>query len=448
MRAQNIVLIVHYYPPVNSSGAKRMEAMSKYFARAGRNVTVIATSKSAGDGEFTEAIPDGVDLIELDWFGRDAPTDRDQVFVPIDPGGRRTAIRKTKDFIMNWLGQLPDPRIPFAASFAYPRLPERVSTALVSADIVVATTPPWPPLLAAIIAKRRFGKKIVLDYRDQFSMCHEMPGGALAKTLELPVDRFLARHADALVAISEPMADYYCSFNPETSVILNGYEPEAIAAAKARTPWRPRDDGAPLTIRYLGLVSEGRIPRSMLAALDKMLKSGALKPRSIVFEYYGEVGLQNIYVQDNHPELAGLFRFLPRVSYSESLELATTADYLLFCENSIPPKPNEDKSAQGILTTKLFEYLASGRPVLAHIGRTTLAGSYIVKASGAHFVSDREEDFARLFGSTEFWQPASVTVTDFVRSLSRAAQAEQYLGVLDSVVATGRLQDRQRHRPR
>jgi glycosyltransferase involved in cell wall biosynthesis len=445
--AQNIVLIVHYYPPINSSGAKRMEAMSKYFARAGRKVTVIATSKSSRDGEFTEAIPDGVDLIELDWFGRDVPTDRDQVFVPIDAAGRRTTLRKTKDFVMHWLGQLPDPRLPAAISFAYPRLPDRVRKAIESADVVVSTTPPWPPLLSAIIAKWRFGRKIVLDYRDQFSMCHEMPGGAFAKAIEIPVDRFLAKRADALVAISAPMADYYCSFNPETSVILNGYESEVMAAAKARAPWQPRGDGTPLTVRYLGLVSEGRIPRAMLAALSKMLRSGAVKPGSIVFEYYGEVGLQNIYLQEHHPELIGLFKFLPRVSYGKSLELASTADYLLFCENSIPPKPGEDKSAQGILTTKLFEYLASGRPVIAHIGPTTLAGSYIAKASSDHFVSDREEDFARLFATAEFWTPASVAETEFVRSLSRAAQAEQYLSVLDAIVTTGQLEDRQRHHP-
>ena len=96
---------------------------------------------------------------------------------------------------------------------------------------------------------------------------------------------------------------------------------------------------------------------------------------------------------------------------------------------------------------KLFEYLASGRPVLAHIGRTTLAGSYIAKASSDHFVSDREEDFAELFATAEFWKPAGVAETEFVRSLSRAAQAEQYLSVLDSIVTSGQLEDRQRHHP-
>lgn len=444
--AQKIVLIVHYYPPINSSGAKRMEAMSKYFVRAGRNVTVVATSKSGRDGEFTEGIPDGVDLIELDWLGRDSPTDLDQMFVPIDAGGRRTSLRKIKDAVMHWLGQLPDPRLPFAFSFAYPRLPDRVRRALEDADVVVSTTPPWPPLLSAVIAKWRFGKRIVLDYRDQFSMCHEMPGGALAKAFEVPVDRFLAERANALVAISAPMADYYCSFNPEIAVILNGYEPEAIASAKERAIWRPRRAGTPLTVRYLGLVSEGRIPRSMLFVLSRMLKNGVLKSKSVTFEYYGEVGLLSLYLQKNHPELVDFFQFLPRVSYSRSLELAVTADYLLFCENSIPPKPGEDKSAQGILTTKLFEYLASGRPMIAHIEPTTLAGSYIVKANSAHFVSNREEDFARLFACEEFWQPKSVEETDFVLSLSRIAQAEEYLSVLDSVVANGRLEDHQRHR--
>lgn len=74
MTAKNIVLIVHYFPPINSSGAKRMEAMAKYFARSGRNVTVITTTKTVADGAFSEIVPSGVNLIELDWRGRTSPS--------------------------------------------------------------------------------------------------------------------------------------------------------------------------------------------------------------------------------------------------------------------------------------------------------------------------------------------------------------------------------------
>ncbi|UUZ52982.1 hypothetical protein LP419_28515 [Massilia sp. H-1] len=51
-----IVFVVHYYPPVNSAGAKRVEALSKYFAAAGHEVTVVTTCKSDRDGLLTEPV--------------------------------------------------------------------------------------------------------------------------------------------------------------------------------------------------------------------------------------------------------------------------------------------------------------------------------------------------------------------------------------------------------
>lgn len=436
MTAKNIVIIVHYFPPINSSGAKRMEAMSKYFARAGRNVTVISTTKLPGQGEFSEPFPEGVEVIELNWWGKVSPTSsgkpEPEAAKQVHP---RSAWRRFKDLVMGMFGQLPDPRLPFALSFLRPMLSEPVNTALRNADVVVATTPPWPPLLAAIIAKRRFGARIVLDYRDQFSMCHEMPGGRFAKSIEIVVDRFLAKRGDALVAISPPMTRYYRSFNANCASILNGYDPERLDRAKAYNAWAPRGAGDPLVVRYLGLVSEGRIPRAMLAALSKKAAEGTISPSALQFEYYGEVGLMREHIDAHHPELASYFKFLPRVSYDRSLELAVTADYLLFAENSIPPKAGEAQSAQGILTTKLFEYLASGRPILAHIARDALAGSFIVKAGGKHLVSLDEKEFYETFSSEQFWSPGPGEVAPFVPSLSRAAQADQYLALLDEVVA-------------
>lgn len=441
MTARNIVLIVHYFPPVNSSGAKRMEAMSKYFSRSGRNVTVLTTVKGEADGEFTERMPPGVTVLELNWRGGVRPFDANRhqfakpAEQPVQSG--RSLTRIAKDAVMHMFGQLPDPRLPFAMSFLKPRLAPEVERAVREADVIVATTPPWPPLLAAIALKRRFHKPVVLDYRDQFSLCHEMPGGRFAKALELPVDRSLAAQADALVTISEPMSAYYQNFHPDTHTILNGYDPEPLEAVLSRIEPVGSRDG-PLIIRYMGLVSEGRIPRALLGALSRLKAAARVDPSMMQFEYYGEGRVMLNYLQEHHSDLSGFFKFLPRVSYSKSLELVATSDHLLFCENSIPPKAGEIASASGILTTKLFEYLASGRPILADIGPQTLAGSFAVRASDQHFVSDDTNAFEDYLLSESFRKPQAVARSAFVDSLSRAAQAQTYLALLDGVVAKSR----------
>lgn len=427
--ARNVVFIVHYFPPINSSGAKRAEAMAKYFVRAGRNVTVITTRKTGSDGAFTEIFPEGVKVLQLDCFGRNGDSvEGNGVHEPMYTG-RPSLKRRIKEKVMDWFGQLPDPRLPFSFSFLSPWLDPAAKEALRSTDIVIGSCPPWPMLLAPVFIKWRFRKPIVLDYRDHFSECHEMPGSKFAKAVEKLVDVWLIKRADRLVTISAPMAQYYSQFHNRVSVILNGYDPEALELAKQRTRWDfPK--GRSLTIRYLGIVSPGRVPRNLLRALKTIASDKDLPRNDIRFEYYGNGAVLQKVLQAEYSELEGFFHFYPAVSYNEALQLMVNADYLLFCETST----GDTLSAQGILTTKLFEYVGSGRPVLADIAPDTLAGSTLKKAGQHHFVTNDSEAFCELFSSEKFWKPVESVVTPFAVTLSRAAQAEEYLQLLDECI--------------
>lgn len=433
--AQKIAIVSHYFPPLNSSGAKRMEAMAKYWARAGRKVVVITTTKTTSQGVLTEPYPEGVEVHELTRFGRLRNSPSPVPFDRIKHAGRGKQMRNVKDFVMRWCGQIPEPRLPFAFGFLNPFCSREVEAALEDADIIVATSPPWSILLAAVFAKWRWGTPVVLDYRDQFSKCHELPGSKFAKAVEVEIDGFLNQHAEAVVTISDPMSDYYRGFHTNVFTILNGYDAEQIESAKQRSPWHPRAPGSPLTLRYLGNVSLGRIPRHLLAAMRALSAEGKLERGSLRVEYYGNWQQMEQVLANEYADLQDYFALLPQVSYARSLELICSADHLLFCENSIPARPGEEKSAAGILTTKLFEYLASGRPILADISPKALAGSFARNASETHFVSDRTPEFAYYMRSKTFWNPEPCAVSPFVETLSRSAQAAEYLRRLDTLVA-------------
>ncbi len=161
-RPIRFVFLVHYYPPINSSGAKRVEAISKYLAAAGHHVTVATTQKRSEHGDFTEDVPAGVRLLELGPTGKLAPSQATgDGFQPMYTA-KRTWKRRLKDAVMAWCGQLPDPRLPFALALASPTLAPEVCAALRNADVVIGSSPPWPMLLAAVIAKRRFGARCIL----------------------------------------------------------------------------------------------------------------------------------------------------------------------------------------------------------------------------------------------------------------------------------------------
>lgn len=421
------IFLVHYFPPINSSGAKRAEAVSKYLVAAGHKVTVITTQKSSANGAFTEKPPPGVDVIELDWLGRNrASVERGDYFEPMYTG-RPSLKRRFKDFVMNFWGQLPDPRLPFALSFACPWLASRARSALAEADVVVGSSPPWPMLLAAIISKRRFRIPCILDYRDHFSECHEMPGGRFAKWLEKKIDRLLVRNAEHVVAISVPMAGYYRTMSKRVSTILNGYDHEILDAARQKA--QP-GDGHFLTLRYMGIVSPGRVPHNILRALVQFKAMNLSNFEKLRIEYYGSAALVDEVIQHSYPSISSAFHFYAAVPYSMSLQLVVEADYLLFAETS----SKATLSASGILTTKLFEYIGSGRPVLGDISVDTLAGSLLVESGAHHIVGDNVELFLDAFSQPDFFTRRPDEISGNVWKLSRQAQALQYADLATKVV--------------
>lgn len=423
-----IVLIVHYYPPINSSGAKRAEALSKYFTAFGHEVTVITPRKSRADGEFTEVVPSGVHLIEMDWLGRDRPSVAEGgQFEPMY-SGKSSWKRQAKDWVMKKMGQIPDPRLPFSLSFLSPWLAEPAKLALSSADIVIGSTPPWPMVLAARICKWRFGKPCILDYRDHFSECHEMPGGPFAKWLEKIIDRRLVRSADHVVCISEPMSMYYGTIAPEVTTILNGYDHELIDAARANLPARNVDNK--IRIRYMGIVSPGRVPHNLLQALVLLQQRSPQAFERLSIEFFGNAALIEEALQTQYPGIGSAFSFKAPVPYLTSMQKIIEADYLLFSETS----SQRTLSAQGILTTKLFEYIGSGRPILGDISTETLAGRLLKRCGEQHVVGRSPELFLAAFENSAFYTRQPDVVSNVTVSLSRKAQALQYAELAAGIV--------------
>jgi len=428
--AGRIVFIVHYFPPINSTGGKRVEALSKYFARWGRSVTVVTTMKTGADGAFSESVPEGVAVLEIDRLGRLA---RSVPPVVRCDGSRNSAPRWTsrlKARVQRWFGQLPDPRLPFAAAFASPMLAPEIVATLERADVVVSSMPPWPTHLAALVVRWRFGRRVVMDYRDNFSANHIMPGSAAAKYLEAKLDGWLARHADGVIVISEPMAEYYRQFNDRVKVVLNGYDGEIIESVRAGLGPARVAALPPVTVRYLGRISRDRIPRALIAAVSDAVQSGRLSRGRMRFQLHGECEQLRGYVVQQHPDLMELFEFYPSVPYREALGLMLTADYLLFAETS----DQSSLSARGVLTTKLFEYLACGRPILAEIDENTEAGRLIRRAGRGHVVANSREDFAAFLDGAMTKSPAAESDAAFVQTLSRQSQAVDYLGFLDNEI--------------
>jgi glycosyltransferase involved in cell wall biosynthesis len=421
----NIVFIAHYFPPLNSSGARRVNAFAKYLAANGHQITIVTTRKTGRDGLLTEDVPSYLRLLELGPWGRLSPTKADGNALAFPSGQVKTRslagrmLLKIKRMVTTVAGQLIDHRLIFAIQFALPWLDREVKEKLAGADVVMSSCPPWPVHLAGWVIKRKYQKLWVADYRDQFSGNHILHGSNLSNTLEVRVERWFLRSADCVIAISEPMKEYYEQFHSKVVCIENGYDGEMFEKARMGI----KDGSAKsnqdyLVIRYMGSITSDRIPEAFFQALAE-LNRNSLRP--MVVEFYGESGLLQKAVAGLVPEVVPFVRFCPQLPYMDAIRYTLTADALFFIETS----DFSSHSARGVLTTKLFEYLAARKPVVAEINARSLAAQYIERSGLGVVVS---EDAGKILRGLEILRAGEFRpeFNDlFINSLSRKVKAEE-----------------------
>lgn len=430
-----IVFIAHYFPPLNSSGARRINAFAKYLSSWGHEITVITTRKTERDGLLTEAVPGYLRLVEIDNLGRLSPT-----VVPVSSeakakfgvetrSGLGRFLLKIKRAVMKVSGQLIDHRLLFAIQFASPLLAPEAKSVLKEADVVMSSCPPWPTHLAGWFIKKRFGKPWIADYRDQFSGNHLLRGSAISRFIEVQIERWLLRTADCVTAISGPMQEYYGQFHPRVYCIENGYDEGVFADALSNATAPDQADSKELVIRYMGSITPDRIPKAFLGALARLNRQPG---KSIVVEFYGESTLLRKALPEVVPEAVPYVRFFPQLSYVEAIRRTLSADALFFVETS----DFSSHSARGVLTTKLFEYMAARKPVVAEISPKSLAAQYIGRSGLGVVVTQDIEEMTHGLAQLREGGFHGTPDAQFIESLSRRVKAQQLEKLLIEKIPT------------
>ena len=237
-------------------------------------------------------------------------------------------------------------------------------------DAVLTTSPPGSVHLVGAAVKRATGARWLADLRDSIVAHPHRRGESAAVRLKERtaggVARLVARSADAVSCVSEAIAEEVRSLEPRGPVVTipNGCDFDDFAGLA----YRP---GERFRITHTGSFFGKRDPRPFLQALhDSGLDAVARflgDFRSADREWAAELGLG---------DRLELIPYAPRV---ESLELQRDSDALLLL---IPEAGGRGK---GVLSGKVFEYLASGRPILAAVPPDGAAAE-LIRETGAGVV--------------------------------------------------------------
>ena len=292
-------------------------------------------------------------------------------------------------------------------------------------DVVVSTSPPPSTHLIAAAIARATGARWVADLRDSLvAHAHrraDSKATRLKSSLHGRVARLVAARADAITCVSDAISEETRSLGPRGRVvtIANGCDFDDVAGLERHPSERFR-------ITHTGSFFGRRDPRPFLRALhDSRLDVAArflgdFRPADR--EWAESLGLGD------------RLELLPYAPRATSLALQRDSEALLLLI------PEAGGRGRGVLSGKVFEYVAVGRPILATVPPDGAAAE-LIGETGAGVVAPPDDPVAireALEGLHARWRgdglPDVQLSDDWRRRLSRRTRVEEMAALLHDVV--------------
>jgi glycosyltransferase involved in cell wall biosynthesis len=404
---KNVLLLAFYFPPRNHIASYRSGCYAKFLPENGWMPTVVCEDWPADrpnyDPDFVGIIPKEVEIHRV-------PFERPQGFYD------RVVLRKLAPYL--W---------PHHAPIVWWRKARAQVLSLLEKkkfEAIWATSDPLVPLGLAEMAAERAGIPWVADIRDSANV--QRLGSWYKRPFSAYQERRLCSKASRVVTVSEGLARGLGErIGREITVIHNGFDATLLPdCPPARNPV--------FTIVYAGsLFLPHRDPAPLLQAVELCVQRKLIPREQIEVQFYGS---DSEVIERAFPGAATRvpMRVFPRVPHKEMLRIQMASSVELLLSHG---------SEKGVLTGKVFDYLATGRPILA-VPDDEGEISGLLRRTGAGVALTQVEDVARQLAQ---WHAAwragdngnSVRNEEEIARYSRRVQAKTLAGILDEI-STGR----------
>ena len=335
----NLLMVCPVFPPQITIGGLRAAMFSKYLVYFGWNPVILTRVFPKNDERYQiglniNGIPAGDRIIPVYWGAEDEH----------NTIRKRGILKKTRDFFK------PDYTQPHGLINAMLNVAER-EIVNNSVDVIWATAPDQSCLTVASILSKKFDAPWIADYRD-IPEQHKIDGFR-NRLLLLRVKyrrKQTARTAAAVVTISKHHAAILGrDFNRKVEVIYNGFDPENFKPAESC-----RSDK--FIISYMGRIINKSVsnPEIFFKSLDLMSQCGGVDLEDFSINFYGT---EKFILKDilKKYQCKRIVNILDRLAYENvpAVLQKSTINLIL-----------TEKGRKGVLTTKLFEYIAVKRPIL------------------------------------------------------------------------------------
>ncbi len=363
-----ILMIAYYFPPTGGAGVQRSLKFAQYLPIEGYLPTVITAPGLAADR----------------WSPQDETllsTIPKEVTVHRVPGSAGISSGKWRRRMETW-GGWPS---KFAAWWVHSAT-QLALNVFRDERLIFATMSPWESGTVAKQVSERLGIPWVADLRDPWALDEmEVYPTLLHRALERHKMERLLRTARVIIMntpeASAALKEQFPSLRKKDVIcITNGFDGEEFSCpitARSDGKFRIVHSGYLHTDRGLQLRSNSlrrlcggaesgvdiltRSHAVLLEAIDRLCRERPQVRQDLELILAGESARDDRTLADRSP-VASLVRFTGYLSHPESLALIRNADLLFLPMHNLPP----GKRAR-IIPGKTYEYMATGRPILAAV---------------------------------------------------------------------------------
>ena len=249
-------------------------------------------------------------------------------------------------------------------------------------DVIYATSPIWTSLLIGFFLKKKTKKPFVVDFRDPWT------GNPFVKyptkfhkRFERKMEEAVLSQADYITVATDSIKNSLIKRYPFTKskieTVTNGFDSEDFKDLKIH-----KKTGT-FTITYVGSIYGLLTAKPFLTALKELVEEKKEFRENIEVVFVGNYGKETPFLVKKFG-LEGNVRFVKYVPHKKGLEFMVNSQALLLLITI------EGSKGEGILTGKLFEYLASRKPIIAVAPKNGLAASIIKSANAGTIVPPKD----------------------------------------------------------
>ena len=359
---KRVLIITYYFPPAGGPGVQRVLKFVRYLRDFGWEPLVLTVEEGAfpkHDASLKNEIPDGVGVYRtaswdpFRWYARLTGKSASEA---VKVGSLGEGGHSQKEQLARWIRAnlfLPDARVgwmPFALKAGL-RLIKKTKI-----EAIFTSGPPHSVHLTGLALRRFTGVPWLADFRDPWTdinYYHELPHTSFANKIDTGLERIVLRNADKITTVSPSWRQLLASKTKaaahKTMVVQNGYDETDFQGKQ------PSISEAEFVVSYIGSLYASRNPVVLWDALSQLKTVGAIPDLRLRL-----VGTIDKVVQQSirDHDIADLIELEGYVQHERAIRVMQESTLLLLVIEAF-------KENAGMITGKLYEYLAAGRPVLA-----------------------------------------------------------------------------------